>query len=81
MNKGDLDTVGKIVGIWDLNQWEIMLVIKNTSFLVDRLEDDSSKWEFSNDIKEYYKVFSDDLLIEVFDFIREDEEFKLIIEQ
>ena len=58
-----------------------MLVIKNTSFLVDRLEDDSSKWAFSNDIKEYYKVFSDDLLIEVFDFIREDEEFKLIIEQ
>ena len=58
-----------------------MMVIKNTSFLVDRLEDDSSKWAFSNDIKEYYKVFSDDLLIEVFDFIREDEEFKLIIEQ
>ena len=58
-----------------------MLVIKNTSFLVDRLEDDSSKWAFSNDIKEYYKIFSDDLLIEVFDFIREDEEFKLIIVQ
>ena len=57
------------------------MVIKNTSFLVDRLEDDSSKLAFSKDIKEYYKVFSDDLLIEVFDFIREDEELKLIIEQ
>lgn len=54
---------------------------KNTSFLVDRLEDDPSKWAFSNDINVYYKEFSDDLLIEVFDFIREDEEFKLIIEQ
>ena len=58
-----------------------MVVIKNTIFLVDRLEDDPSKWAFSNDINVYYKEFSDDLLIEVFDFIREDEEFKLIIEQ
>ena len=57
------------------------MVIKNTIFLVDRLEDDPSKWAFSNDIKEYYEVFSDDLSIKIFDFIREDEEFKLIIQQ
>ena len=57
------------------------MVIKNPRFLVDRLEDDPSKWTFSNDINVYYKEFLDDLLIEVFDFIREDEEFKLIIEQ
>lgn len=49
-----------------------MVVIKNTIFLVDRLEEDPSKWAFSNDINVYYKEFSDDLLIEVFDFIRED---------
>lgn len=45
--------------------------------LVDRLEDDPSKGTFNNDIKEYYK----ELLIEIFDFIREDEEFKLIIDK
>lgn len=55
--------------------------IKNTSFLVDRLEDDPSKWAFNSDIKEYYKEFLNDLLLEIFDFIREDEEFNLIIEQ
>lgn len=56
-------------------------VLKNTSFLVDRLEDDPSKWAFSNDISEYYKEFLTDLQIEIFDFIREDKEFKLIVEQ
>ena len=56
-------------------------VLKNTSFLVDRLEDDPSKWLFSNDIKEQYKEFLNDLKIELFDFIREDKEFKQIVEE
>ena len=56
-------------------------VLKNTSFLVDRLEDDPSKWAFNNDIKEYYKEFLNDLSIEIFDFIRKDEDFKQIVEQ
>ena len=56
-------------------------VLKNTSFLVDRLEDDPSKWAFNDDIKEYYKEFLNDLSIEIFDFIRKDEDFKQIVEQ
>ena len=56
-------------------------VLKNTSFLVDRLEDDPAKWAFNSDIKEYYKNFLNDLSIEIFDFVREDNELKQIVEQ
>ena len=56
-------------------------VLKNTSLLVDRLEDDPAKWAFNCDIKEYYKNFLNDLSIEIFDFIREDNELKQIVEQ
>ena len=53
-------------------------VIKHTSFLVDRLEDDSSKWSFSSEFN-YYNEFKNDLEIDIFDFIRDDEEFKELI--
>jgi hypothetical protein len=56
-------------------------VLKNTSFLVDRLEDDPAKWAFNCDIKEHYKNFLNDLSIEIFDFVREDNELKQIVEQ
>ena len=56
-------------------------VLKNTSFLVDRLEDDPVKWLFSNDITEQYKEFLNDLQLDLFGFIRDDEEFKQIVEQ
>ena len=56
-------------------------VLKNTSFLVDRLEDDSSKWIFSSDIKEQYTEFLNELKIEAFDFVRKEEEFIKIVKQ
>ncbi len=56
-------------------------VLKNTSFLVDRLEDDPTKWVFSNDINEYYKEFSNDLKNEIFDFVRGEKEFQQIVEE
>lgn len=56
-------------------------VLKNTSFLVDRLEDDLARWVFSNDINEYYKEFSNDLKNEIFDFVREEKEFQQIVEE
>ena len=52
-------------------------ILKHTSFLVDRLEDDSSKWAYSN--KPYlYDSHLKKLNHGLFDFIREDEEFKKI---
>ena len=56
-------------------------VLKNTSFLVDRLEDNPQYWSFASDIKEQYKEVLDNLESELFDFVREDEEFKQIVEQ
>ena len=56
-------------------------IINHTSFLVDRLVDDPAKWAFNSDIKEYYKNFLNDLSIEIFDFVREDNELKQIVEQ
>ena len=56
-------------------------ILKNTSFLVDRLEDDPTKWAFNSDINEHYKEFLNDLKIEIFDFAREDEEFQQIVEK
>lgn len=53
-------------------------VLKHTSFLVDRLEDDSSKWAFGSEFN-YYEEFKKDLEIEIFDFIRDDEGFKKLI--
>ena len=56
-------------------------VLKNTSFLVDRLEDNPQYWSFASDIKEQYKEVLDNLESELFDFVREDEAFKQIVEQ
>lgn len=55
-------------------------VLKNTSFLVDRLEDNPRKWYFSSDIKEQYKEFLEELKIEVFDFLSNDGDFNQIVE-
>lgn len=53
--------------------------IKHTSFLVDRLIDDPTKWSFSHNPINYKNDFINDLKLEIFDFIREDEEFNNIL--
>ena len=53
--------------------------IKHTSFLVDRLIDDPTKWTFSHNPINYKNEFINDLKLEIFYFIREDEEFNNIL--
>lgn len=53
--------------------------IKHTSFLVDRLIDNPTKWAFSHNPINYKNDFINNLKLEIFDFIREDEEFNNIL--
>lgn len=53
--------------------------IKHTSFLVDRLIDDPTKWTFSHNPINHKNDFINNLKLEIFDFIREDEEFNNIL--
>lgn len=65
--------------IW-LNMYRSKIVLRHTSFLVDRLEDDPSTWLFSDDSNNSKRMIKE-LEINIFDFIRENEQFKQIIEQ
>lgn len=54
------------------------IVLKHTSFLVDRLEDDPNYWSFSDEF-DYDIEYKAKLEDEIFDFIRNEEEFKALI--
>ena len=68
----------KCLNIW-LDIYKNKEGIKHTSFLVDRLIDDPTKWTFSHNPINYKNDFINDLKLEIFDFIREDEEFNNIL--
>ena len=55
--------------------------IKHTSFLVDRLTINSAMWSFSNDPCYQKDELIKEIEKEVFDFIREDEKYREIIEK
>lgn len=56
-------------------------VLKHTSFLVDRLEDDSKQWLFWDDIKKQNEDFLEELKKDIFDFVRNDKEIRGIVEE
>lgn len=56
-------------------------VLKHTSFLVDRLEDDSKQWLFWDDIKKQNEEFLEELKKDMFDFVRNDKEIREIVEE
>lgn len=63
----------KHIRIWT-KMYENKEVLKHTSFLVDRLVDDSTKWSFSGE-PDYELDLKEDLKNDIFDFIRTDSDF------
>ena len=49
-------------------------VLRHTSFLVDRLSDDSTKWSFSGE-PNHEQDLKEDLKNDIFDFLRDDSDF------
>ncbi len=64
-----------------LDMYNNQKTLKHTSFLVDRLEDDPTTWSFSENPNTHLNEFCNKLNDEIFDFIRNTDDFKKILKQ